>query len=117
MNALFVALSAAGYASAQLVNGYSMVSMPAGMNYYGSSAPPQATDSSTVTASAAYSTATAPPTSTTDFYSIMPYESMTAGGYSSLECGYGYTKASNGYCEAESWVSFQEARRFFLLGF
>lgn len=109
MNSLLVGLSAAGYAAAQVANGYSMVSMPPGMNYYGSSAPPQVTDSATVTASGSYSMATAPPT-TTDFYSVMPYSSMTAGGYSSLECGYGYTKGSNGYCEAESWVSFQEAR-------
>lgn len=108
MNSILVGLSAASFAAAQIANGYSMVSMPAGMDYYGSSAPPQVTDSATSTSGGSYSVATPPPSSTTDFYSIMPYSSMTSGGYSSLECGYGYYKASNGYCQAESWVSFHE---------
>ena len=105
MNALFVALSAAGYASAQYVNGYSMVSMPSDGSYYGSSAPPQYTGAASSTYGGSVSQYTPPP-SQSSFYEVMPYESMTAGGYSSLECGYGYYKASNGYCMQESWVSF-----------
>lgn len=105
MNTLFVGLSVAGAAAAQVVNGYSMVSLASDGSYYGSSAPPQVTAYGSVTTDASYSEYTAPPSQTTDFYSIMPYESMTSGGYSSLECGYGYYKSDNGYCMQESWVS------------
>lgn len=54
---------------------------------------------------AAPSQQTAPPSSSVDFYSIMPYSSYQAGGYKSLDCGYGYSKQSDGSCGQESWVS------------
>ena len=56
------------------------------------------------TYTAAASAVTAPPASSMDFYSMMPYSSFTAGGYSSLECGYGYQKSSDGSCNPMSWV-------------
>lgn len=60
--------------------------MPAG---YGMAAPPPPP--------AMY---TPPPTMST-----MDYSSFMAGGYSSMACGYGYSKASDGSCQAMSWVS------------
>ena len=69
--------------------------------YYGSSAPAQATDYASATYAASSSEMTAAPTYT----EAMPYASMTAGGYSSMGCGYGYAKASDGSCQQQSWVS------------
>ena len=107
MKSVIVGLSFAGAAVAQIVNGYSMVSMPsyASSSTDGGYYPAETTASST---SNAYdSQYTAPPSSSSyDIYSVMPYDSMTAGGYQSLDCGYGYSKSSNGYCQAESWVCF-----------
>lgn len=35
----------------------------------------------------------------------MPYESFMNGGYKSMDCGYGYSKGSDGSCMSkESWV-------------
>ena len=31
------------------------------------------------------------------------YPAVTAWGYQSMACGYGYTRGSSGYCEAQSW--------------
>lgn len=128
MKSALVGLSFAGAAVAQIVNGVSMVTMTSDSSYatasassdyygssaaasssdssyYGNSAPPQATDYASSTSDASYAQYTAPPSSSSyDIYSVMPYESMTAGGYSSLACGYGYTKAYDGSCQAESWV-------------
>ena len=117
MSSLLVGLSLAGAAAAQLVNvnGYSMVPINSqAMNaassssggYYGSSAPAQATNYATSSAAASDAQYTSPPSSTYDIYSMMPYESMTAGGYSSLACGYGYSKSSDGSCQSQSWYSF-----------
>ena len=113
MSTILLGLAFAGAAAAQAVNvnGASMVTLSyasattsaSDNSYYGSSAPPQVTDyasSTTDTSNAQYT----PPPSTYDIYSAMPYDSMTAGGYSSLNCGYGYTKAYDGSCQAESWV-------------
>lgn len=53
------------------------------------------------------------PTSTSaDIYSAMPYQTMQAGGYKQLQCGYGWAKDSNGKCVQQSWVS----RRFSMPG-
>lgn len=49
-----------------------------------------------------YVTTAAP--SSVNPYDAMPYTSMTAGGYSSMGCGYGYQKDNNGYCSQMSWV-------------
>ncbi|THH08355.1 hypothetical protein EW145_g2769 [Phellinidium pouzarii] len=113
MNSFFVVLSVAGAALAQMsVNGASMVAYSSaaasssGGSYYGNSAPPAATAYASSTAVASYAQYTSPPSSSYDIYSIMPYASMTAGGYSSLSCGYGYTKAYDGSCQAESWYTF-----------
>lgn len=45
--------------------------------------------------------------------SEMPYSSFTGGGYSQMDCGYGYKKDYEGKCSPESWVcpSFSFARR------
>ena len=124
MNALFVGLSLAGAASAQMVaNGVSMVNFnPNYMNpggavassaagyaaasSSGGYAPPQAsyTPPPSATYGAASSVVTPPPSSSADFYSQMPYSSFMAGGYQSLECGYGYQKGSDGSCQKMSWV-------------
>ena len=36
---------------------------------------------------------------------MMPYSSFMSGGYKSMNCGYGYTKGSDGSCQQMSWVS------------
>ena len=43
-------------------------------------------------------------------YSMMPYSSFMAGGYKSMDCGYGYSKASDGSCKSESWVCIHHQR-------
>lgn len=105
MKSVLVGLSFAGAAVAQIVNGVSMVSLTyAAASSEATSAPAEATDSASYTTDASGAQYTAPPESSIDIYSAMPYDSMTAGGYSSLDCGYGYTKAYDGSCQAESWV-------------
>lgn len=112
MNA-FIALSLAGAASAQMV-AYSSGSVAASDMPYivvpsasaGSSSYGSGNAYATAAPSASYS---APPSQITtsasyDIYSIMPYSSFTAGGYSSLDCGYGYQKGSDGSCSKQSWV-------------
>ena len=52
-------------------------------------------------------TPTANPTATpapSNFYNVMPYAAYQSGGYKSLQCGYGYSKQSDGSCSPESWV-------------
>jgi hypothetical protein len=34
----------------------------------------------------------------------MPYWHLTQSGYQQMECGYGYYKDTQGYCQKESWV-------------
>lgn len=34
----------------------------------------------------------------------MPYWVLTRDGYQQMECGYGYYKDTQGYCQPESWV-------------
>jgi hypothetical protein len=112
MSSVLLSLALAGSAAAQImVNGMSMVSVAASSSavassggYYGSSAPAQATDSASATYGASSAEYTSPPSSSYDIYSMMPYDSMTAGGYSSLDCGYGYSKAYDGSCQSMSWV-------------
>lgn len=108
MKFTLVGLSLVGAVVAQVsVNGMSMVSAATtDGGYYGSSSPAQATGYASSTSDASYAQYTPPPSysSSYDIYSEMPYDSMTAGGYSSLDCGYGHTKAYDGSCQAESWV-------------
>lgn len=47
---------------------------------------------------------TPPPSQSSYGYQQMPYSSFTNGGYSQMDCGYGYQKGSDGKCSAESWV-------------
>jgi hypothetical protein len=53
--------------------------------------------------SASSSTMTAAPSSS-PAYDSGYYSSFTQGGYSSMNCGYGYSKDSKGYCQKQSWV-------------
>lgn len=46
---------------------------------------------------------TPPPSQSADPYKQMPYSSFTGGGYSQMDCGYGYKKGSDGKCSPESW--------------
>lgn len=57
---------------------------------------------SQITSAATYDAASASAAA----YSMMPYSSFMAGGYKSMDCGYGYSKASDGSCKSESWVRF-----------
>lgn len=76
----------------------------------GSSSAPAATTSaassassapaSQITSAASYDASSASAAA----YSMMPYSSFMAGGYKSMDCGYGYSKASDGSCKSESWV-------------
>ena len=127
MKSFVFGLSLASAAAAQIVVGMSMVpadnsaasesnsglsmSMPTATGsggYGGYAAPSQQTAPPSNSMYGGYappSQQTAPPSSSVDFYSIMPYSSYQAGGYKSLDCGYGYKKQSDGSCGQESWVS------------
>lgn len=122
MNALLFGLTLVSAATAQVANGVSAVPYSA---VYGSAAASTSvaassaaasvsnvnngasTPSATVGAydSAASSVITAAPQSSSsyDFYSAMPYSSFMSGGYKSLDCGYGYSKQSDGSCKPYSW--------------
>lgn len=68
-------------------------------------ATPAPTSANGASGSAAPSIQTAAPqASANDFYEVMPYSSYMSGGYKSLDCGYGYSKGSDGSCNKESWV-------------
>ena len=47
---------------------------------------------------------TPPPAESSGSYEPMPYSSFTNGGYSQMDCGYGYKKGYDGKCTPESWV-------------
>lgn len=111
MKSIVFGLALASVASAQSVLGVSMVTLDTASTssdassssaYYGSAAPAQytgATSSSGYVPPSMYTQA--PSTaSATD----MSYSSFTAGGYSSMNCGYGYAKAYDGSCQMQSWV-------------
>ncbi|KAG8767351.1 hypothetical protein FRC15_005750 [Serendipita sp. 397] len=40
------------------------------------------------------------------YLSTMPYDWMQTQGYSSVGCGYGYTKDTSGRCQRENWYTF-----------
>ncbi|KAF9779049.1 hypothetical protein BJ322DRAFT_1113712 [Thelephora terrestris] len=46
---------------------------------------------------------TPPPSQSSYPSQQMPYSSFTNGGYSQMDCGYGYQKGSDGMCSPESW--------------
>lgn len=117
MTSLLIGLSLAASAAAQIVNGFSMVPVlvaagapsseaavvPSNTDYLGSSAPPQYTGEPTPV-SVKPSLITPTPTPTQNIYEQLPYSSFVDGGYKSLDCGYGYTKAADGSCQALPWV-------------
>ena len=51
-----------------------------------------------------YTPPPSPPSESSYPYQQMPYSSFTNGGYSQMDCGYGYQKGSNGKCTPQSWV-------------
>ena len=111
MKSIVFGLALASVASAQSVLGVSMVTLDSASTssdassssaYYGSAAPAQYTGA---TSSSGY----VPPSMYTEAPSTasatdMSYSSFTAGGYSSMNCGYGYAKGSDGSCQMQSWV-------------
>lgn len=132
MNSLIIGVTLASAAAAQIVNGASMI--PASMAYSAAPsaaaggynaggsgyaapsdgyAPPPPAASSADASSSGYappsysgsvSVTSAPPSQYTP-PPDMSYSSFMAGGYKSMSCGYGYSKASDGSCQSESWVS------------
>ena len=90
--------ASAGYNAAASSGGYSASSQAANTQAAYTQAPSYAS-------TAAASAITPPPASSSsyDIYSMMPYSSFMAGGYQSLDCGYGYQKMSDGSCQAMSW--------------
>ena len=101
MNSVVIALSLAGAAAAQIVAG--PVSMVPASEVYGTAAPTAVDNSNQYSAPASQYTQ---PPATDGGYSDMPYSSFMSGGYKSMNCGYGYSKQSDGSCKAMSWVSF-----------
>jgi len=120
MKSFVFGLSLVSAAAAQIsVVGMSMV--PASSSAASESNPGSSMSMPTPTGSggggyAAPSQQTAPPSSSVNFYTVMPYSSYQAGGYKSLDCGYGYKKQSDGSCGKESWVStgFYDIRNKFI---
>jgi hypothetical protein len=81
--------------SSSAYNQYGSSSTPS-YNQYGSSSTPSYNQYT----SAPPAQYTPPPMS-----EAMPYSSFMSGGYKSMDCGYGYTKGSDGSCmSTESWV-------------
>lgn len=118
MNAVLIGLSLASVASAQVVNGVSALPMSMAYGYAeasssGGYAPPSAyyTAPPSNSYSAPPSQYTAPPSSY-DIYSIMPYSSFVNGGYSSMDCGYGYQKQSDGTCSQMAGVGVDSTHDF-----
>lgn len=110
-----VVLSAVSYATAQISVGVEMVPNPEmssnsgpapsyssslGSSSY--SVPPVETGSPSY--GAPPSQYTPPPAEPPKSYEPMPYSSFVGGGYSQMDCGYGYKKGSDGKCTPESWV-------------
>jgi hypothetical protein len=116
---LAVTLTLASYATAQV---YSSISMPPASDSSSAapsssmSGPPAATMSAGYPSYNQYGNSgsqygadsyAAPPAQYTPppQADSMPYSSFMAGGYSSMDCGYGYQKGYDGACTStESWV-------------
>jgi hypothetical protein len=110
MNTILVGLSLVAAASAQwgevAASGYASASptpasYDAGCVSSGGSGCGDASASSSSSASS--STITAAPSSSSA-YDQGYYTSFMNGGYSSMDCGYGYQKDSKGACTQQSWV-------------
>jgi hypothetical protein len=87
-------------------SGYSASPSPNQYNQYGGSSSPAYNQYGGSSSSAYNQYTSAPPQYTPPPQSeAMPYESFMSGGYKSMDCGYGYTKGSDGSCmSTESWV-------------
>lgn len=110
MKSIFIGLSFISAATAQIVNGLSSVPVTTAASASAQSAATPAPSSAptpppTQPSSGVAAQYTTPPAQGEDFYSYMPYSSMTSGGYSQLQCGYGYQKQGDGSCVPLSWVS------------
>ena len=105
-------LASSGSASAPSASGsYSMSAAPAATSSsgYGSSgnSPNQYNQYSSSSSAPSYNqyTSAAPQYTPPPQSEAMPYESFMNGGYKSMDCGYGYTKGSDGSCmSTQSWV-------------
>jgi len=104
MRSIALGLSFVSAAAAQIADGVSMVMISA----MDSSSNPPTTATSGGYGYAAPSIQPAAPSSPSNFYDYMPYSSYRSGGYKTLECGYGYSKQSDGSCRPESWVSLNQ---------
>lgn len=120
-----VALSAVSYATAQMPLGVQMVPNPE-MSGYNGPAPsyqgyPGSSSSSVLPVETGTPPYAAPPSQYTpppqytppaqsSGYDNMPYSSFVGGGYSQMDCGYGYKKGYDGKCTPESWVSSLRSR-------
>ena len=94
------------YSSASYPPSYSSNSYPPSYpsnSYQSVSALPIETGSPTLPAPPSYYT---PPPAQSSVYNAMPYSSFTGGGYSQMDCGYGYKKGYDGKCQPEDWVCF-----------
>jgi hypothetical protein len=103
-----VILSALSYATAQVPLGVQMVPNPDAPSPSPSNSDSSWSSSLPVeTGTPAYgappSQYTPPPPQTSSYYHDMPYSSFTHGGYSQMDCGYGYKKGYDGKCNPESW--------------
>lgn len=108
MKSVLLAFSLVGAAAAQgiVVDGPPSMIPSSSVYPSGQTSPADnhASATSSYTSSSAYSQATPPP-STDGGLSYMPYQSFKDGGYKSMDCGYGYSKSSDGSCKSMSWVS------------
>ena len=112
IRSLVVVLSAVSYATAQIPLGVQMIPNPAMVD---TPAPYPSNSDSTWSSSLPVETGTPvygappsqytpPPPQTSSYYQEMPYSSFVDGGYSQMDCGYGYKKGYDGKCTPESWV-------------
>lgn len=114
MISLALCLSLVSYASAQSIV---MVPVPSGLMGPGYVAPsdtsssysgaPPAVTSTPSYSNNQYGSYSAPPAQYTPppQTAEMPYSAFMAGGYKSMDCGYGYQKGSDGSCTStQSWV-------------
>jgi len=114
IRSVVVVLSAVSYATAQVPLGVQMIPNPEMSSYSPSPSYPSDSGSSlsilpveTGSPSSSYgappSQYTQPPAESSSSYEPMPYSSFVDGGYSHMDCGYGYKKGSDGKCAPESW--------------
>lgn len=120
MISLALCLSLVSYASAQSII---MIPAPTGMMGPGYVAPSDTSSSYSgappaVTSTPSYGSYSTPPAQYTPPPQTqeMPYSAFMAGGYKSMDCGYGYQKGSDGSCTStQSWVRIRVTSFFLCL--